>query len=326
MHLKHILYTLPLAVLLGAGPAEEFPQAEIWNGIVRAKLYLPDSEKGYYRGTRFDWSGNMPELEYNGHTYFGQWFRQYNPTLHDAIMGPVEAFSPVGYDEAKVGENFLMIGVGMLAKPQEDRYFFANKYQIVNVGTWAVNTKPQQVDFHHVLKDKDYSYDYTKTVALTDGKAELVLSHTLKNTGKKPIESQVYNHNFFILDKQPVGPDYVTTFSFEPSGDAGRTAAHGKIQGNQIIFNKQLVRGEHLQFESMEGFSNDAKDYDIRIENRRTGAAVRITSDRPLSKLAFWSPSTTICPEPYIHVKVDPGETFTWKIIYQFYTWESTVK
>lgn len=320
MYLKRILYVLPLAVLLGAGPAEEFPQAEITNGIVRAKIYLPDAKKGYYRGTRFDWSGNMPELEANGHTYFGQWFRRYDPTLHDAIMGPVEAFSPVGYDEAAVGENFLVIGVGMLAKPEEDRYFFANKYQIVDAGSWKVKKKSSQVEFRHVLKGDAYAYDYTKTVALTQGKAELVLSHTLKNTGKKTIESQVYNHNFFMLDNQPTGPDYVTTLTFEPSGDAGRTAARGRLEGKQILYNKPLERGEHLQFESLVGFSDVAKDYDITIENRKTGAAVRITSDRPLSKLAFWSPATTICPEPFIHVKVEPGETFTWTINYQFYS------
>jgi hypothetical protein len=41
-----------------------FPRAEIGNGVLTAKPYLPDSENGYYRGTRFDWPGNMPSLEY----------------------------------------------------------------------------------------------------------------------------------------------------------------------------------------------------------------------------------------------------------------------
>src|SRR5258708_4754985 len=86
-------------LIIGAKKVDQFPQAEISNGIIKARLYLPDAANGYYRGSRFDWSGVMPELEYKGHTYFGKWFEEYSPTLHDAIMGPVEAFSPVGYDE-----------------------------------------------------------------------------------------------------------------------------------------------------------------------------------------------------------------------------------
>ena len=59
---------------------EEVPQAEITNGIIKAKFYLPDAEKGYYRATRFDWSGVTPSLEYRGHQYFDQWNQSpYNP-------------------------------------------------------------------------------------------------------------------------------------------------------------------------------------------------------------------------------------------------------
>src|SRR4051812_15019199 len=102
------LYTILglLSALAFAGrPGEPFPEARIKNGLISARLYLPDTAKGYYRGSRFDWSGVMPELEYHGHSYFGQWFEKYGPTLHDAIMGPVEDYYPIGYEEAKVGES-----------------------------------------------------------------------------------------------------------------------------------------------------------------------------------------------------------------------------
>jgi hypothetical protein len=72
----------------------------------------------------------------------------------------------------------------------------------------------------------------------------------------------------------------------------------------------------------LQGFSNSAKDYDIRVENHKTGAAVRITSDQPLSRLAFWSTSITLCPEPYINISVKPGEKFSWNFYYEFYTCE----
>jgi hypothetical protein len=49
----------------------DFPKAVLSNGSVQAVVYLPDAQKGYYRSTRFDWSGVVPCLAYKGHTYFG---------------------------------------------------------------------------------------------------------------------------------------------------------------------------------------------------------------------------------------------------------------
>lgn len=304
---------------ISAKPLDLFPETKITNGLVNIHFYLPDAKDGYYRGSRFDWSGVIPELEYKGHTYFGQWFEKYSPTLHDAIMGPVEDFYPVGYDEAKTGENFLKIGIGMVAKPQESKYFIATPYQIVNPGIWKIKKKSDQVEFIHELNDKGYAYEYRKIVQLIKGKPEMVLSHSLKNTGKQPIETNVYDHNFFVMDQQPIGKDYVVTFPFNLTGEAEGTGDFGKIQGNQIIFQKELVKNEHLFYKSLQGFGTSTKDYDIKIENHKTGAAVRITSDQPLSKLVFWSAPKTLCPEPYIHIKINPGETFKWKIYYQFY-------
>jgi len=56
-----------ICLFLACGPgalvAADFPRAEISNGSVRAKLYLPDPDNGYYRATRFDWSGVISSLE-----------------------------------------------------------------------------------------------------------------------------------------------------------------------------------------------------------------------------------------------------------------------
>ncbi|MDX2249494.1 MAG: hypothetical protein SF052_22110 [Bacteroidia bacterium] len=296
-----------------------FPEAEISNGLIQARLYLPDANTGYYRGSRFDWAGVIPELSYKGHTYFSQWFGKYSPTLHDAIMGPVEAFSPVGYEEAAPGENFLLVGIGMAEKPVEPKYFFTTPYKIINNGNWKVKKKPDQITFSQTLSDEVYAYKYVKTVQLTKGKPEMVLAHSLKNTGSKTIETSVYNHNFFQMDNQPIGPDYVVSFPFQLTVDPGEKTVLGEIKGNQILFAKELTGNEHLFYRTLQGYSDRAEDYDIKIENHKTGAAVRITCDQPLSKFVFWSAPKTICPEPYIHLKIEPGETVTWKILYEFY-------
>ncbi|MDQ2863738.1 MAG: hypothetical protein M3R50_08865 [Bacteroidota bacterium] len=294
------------------------PEATITNGLIHAHLYLPDAEDGYYRGSRFDWSGVISGLEYKGHEFYGQWFPKYAPTIHDAIMGPVEDFLPVGYEDAKPGENFLKIGIGMLMRPDTSRYSIVPPYKIINPGTWDVKTKRNKVEFVHILNDTFYSYQYKKTVELAKGKPELILSHTLKNTGKKVIETIVYDHNFLTLDKKTTGPGFTVTFPFNLTGEGGNEEL-ATIKGNEIIFQNELVKNEHVYYTVLNGYGDSAKDYDIKVENKNTGIGVRITSDRPLSKLAFWSISTTVCPEPFIKINIKPGEEFSWKIVYDYY-------
>ena len=59
--------------LLAAGPPQivalEPPKAEISNGQIRAVVYLPDAQSGFYRSTRFDWSGIVGSLKFGGHEY-----------------------------------------------------------------------------------------------------------------------------------------------------------------------------------------------------------------------------------------------------------------
>lgn len=313
-------YLLISALAFSAISLAQIPQADISNGIIKAKFYLPDAENGYYRSTRFDWSGNMPVLEYNGHSYFGQWFSKYSPEIHDVIMGPVEELIALDYAETKPGDNFVKIGVGVLNKPDDKPYTFSRLYTVVNAGKWSVKKKSDNIVFKHDLKDKVYSYKYEKTVSLTKGKPELVLHHILKNTGTKTIETSVYDHNFFVIDNQPIGPDFIIKFPFNLSGTGQGVGVLAELKENTIQFLRIVNDGETVFCGDIKGYGPDAKDYDIRIENRKTGAGVRITCDQPFQKLNYWNCATTLCPEPYIKIKAEPGKSVEWTIKYEFYS------
>jgi hypothetical protein len=68
------------------------------------------------------------------HTYFGVWFKRYDPLLNDSITGAVEEFrssdglSSINYDEAKPGDLFLKPGVGVLRKVDVSPYKFGFAY------------------------------------------------------------------------------------------------------------------------------------------------------------------------------------------------------
>lgn len=312
-----------LLVVLCCGliSSDNFPQTTISNGLIEARLYLPDAATGYYRGTRFDWSGVVDRLEFKGHNYFGQWFEKYDPKLHDAFMGPVEEFSALGFDEAPVGGAFLRIGVGSLVKPDDKNFSFAKTYEIENPGTWKVRKFRDKVEFTHTLTDAaGYSYIYKKTVRLAAGRPAMVLEHSLTNTGQKSIETSVYNHNFFMIDQVPTGPDVKISFPFEITAEGKGFGTVADTKNKAIIFNKELPKNEYVYTAGVQGFKNTADDYDISIENLKTNAGVRITGDVPMEKLVFWACSTTSCPEPYIRIAAKSGEKVSWKIEYEFYT------
>ena len=329
-----------------AAVAAEPPATSIANGMVRARLYLPDTENGYYRGSRFDWSGSVASLETNGHTYFGVWFPRYDPKLHDSITGPVEDYAPLNYTESKPGETFVKIGIGVLNRPDEAQYRFSNPYELLDAGKWSVRTGPDFVEYRQELADakSGYAYVYTKTVRLTAGKPQMTIEHNLRNTGAKPIATNVYNHGFFMLDSQPTGPEITVTFPFEVKATRDMNGL-AEAKGNQIVYLKTLEDnasgsgapaggaapgaarggspgrgGRQAASTLIEGFGADPKDFDIRIENHKTGAGVRITGDRPLWRINFWSVRTTVCPEAYVEVKADPGKETSWRLIYDFYT------
>ena len=313
--------SLLLAVALACAAAD-YPEARISNGVLRATLLLPDARNGYYRGTRFDWSGAISSLQFKGHEYFGKWFDRYDPKIHDAIMGPVEEFLTngmgLGYQEAKPGESFVKIGVGAIRKPEEPSFQQFHTYDIVDNGKWTIHKTADAVEFTQELSDtRGYAYIYKKTVRLAPG-PELVLEHSLRNTGKKAIATSVYEHNFYMLDHQPVGPDYSVRFPFEIHTLAD---LHGvaEARGKDFIYLKELPEGQSAAT-PMEGFGETPRDYDIRVENRKAGIGVRQTSDRPIAKLYFWSIRTTVCPEAFIDLKAEPGQEVKWRIRYEFYT------
>ncbi|QJW90885.1 hypothetical protein HNV11_16620 [Spirosoma taeanense] len=301
-------------------PLAEWPQAELSNGLIQTILYLPDARQGYYQGTRFDWSGAFKSLSHQGHSYVDQWFENYNPKTHDAINGPVEEFTPLGYADAKPGDLFVKIGVGALRKASDKPYAFAAPYDVADYGQWRVKTRKDRVEFRHELADAGgYGYDYTKTVRLTKGKPELVLEHRLKNTGQKLIETSVYNHNFFVIDKEPTGPQIAVRFPFDVKAEGKGFGSIIHARGSSLMYSDELKKGEQVYSAGLKGFGPTSSDYDIRIENLKTGAGVRATSDQPLEKLVFWACSTTSCPEPYIHLRAEPGQEVKWTITYTFY-------
>ena len=261
------------------------------------------------------------------------------------MVGPGEEFNTdgaaVGFADAQPGGTFVKIGVGTLRKPlageapdpprptppagrgplNPDRYDHSRTYQIVDPGKWTVKKNKDSVDFTHELADDadGYGYVYHKTIRLLAGKPQLVIEHTLRNTGAKPIQTTVYNHNFFTLDGEGPSEGLTITVPYQIQSPRPPTQGLLETRGNQLVYLKTLADKDRGTG-TLAGFGDTAKDYDIRVENKKIGAGYHVIGDRPLSNVALWSIRTVMAVEPYIAMSIDPGKEFTWALTYDYFT------
>ncbi len=336
-----VVVALPVSILLslliGARPSAtaDPPQAEISNGQITAKMYLPDAENGYYRSTRFDWSGAIYSLAYKGHEFYGVWYDRIDPEVVNwvfqgseivsgpcsALAGPVNEFeTPLGWDEAQPGGSFIKLGVGVLRRG-DGRYNRFVPYDVLDPGKWTVTKKEDSVEFTQELSAPDlgWAYVYHKVVRLEKGKPVLVIEHSMRNTGKRAIHSNVYNHHFMVMDKQPPGPDFTIRVPFEISATRPPSGEMAEVRENEIVYLRPLA-GQDQVAVGFQGFGDTAADHEVIIENKKTGTGVGIVGNRPLIRTMLWSIRTVLAVEPYIAVDIQPGGEFTWRDTMEYYT------
>jgi hypothetical protein len=359
------------SLLLAADP----PSADISNGVIKAKICLPDQQNGFYRSTRFDWSGVVCHMEYKGKVFYSPWWYKLDLMTYDfdyddkgvisapftAMAGPGEEFNsqggPLNFADAPFGGTFIKIGVGVLRKPKEgepsipprplraappaaaagggigapagggrgaqggpDRYDHSRVYEIVDPGRWTVRKSRDSVEFTQEIDDKadGYGYVYKKILRLVPGKPEMMIGHSLKNTGAKPIVGTVYNHNMFTPDGGGPNKGLAVTFPFKVASIRPPAAGLIEVRDNQLVYLKTLVDRDRGTA-SPAGFGDTAKDYDFRVEDKQSGVGYHVVGDKPLTSITVWSISTVQAVEPYISYSIDPGKEYDWTLRYDYF-------
>jgi hypothetical protein len=300
--------------------AQDYPSVELSNKFVKMKLYIPDAETGFYRGTRFDWSGMISSLEYNGHEYFGEWRPTRDPLGSSDVTGPVDGYLAPGpgYDEAHAGGEFIRIGIGALVKPDEKDYRPFSTYTIIDNGNWTIKSRKDWIEFRHEIKrETGYAYLYKKRISLLKDKPGFLIKYSLKNKGSKLIETDQFNHNFFMIDHTASGPAFQVRFPFEPIPDSTERNRPGvaELTKDGIKFNSEIA--ERDVWVAIKGFGQDPKDNHFVLTNTLTGAGVQVQGDKPLYKLIFWATKNAVSPETFIYLKIPPGKKERWSSEYR---------
>jgi hypothetical protein len=336
------LLSFPLASAASDDPAD-YPHRVLRNDTgMRVMVMLPDAEKGFYRGTRFDWSGHIAQAKYKGHTFFGLWRTPHDPKNFEHGVGPTDEFgiqNPPGYEAAKPGEPFLKVGVGLLKRIDEKPYHFATTYPVLNGGQWSMafggNRGGEMVSFQHELRtDHDWGYRYGKSIRLIDDQPAFTLDRSLKNIEGNDIKTASYNHNFIRIDDELIGPSYELELSDELQAEV---EAPAKFDGRKLMFTGKVEKPLMIYFKGQPRRTEKASaekgrrspirftarpSFDVTITNRRTGGQIVIEHGFDVSELRLWVTSTAICPEPFIKVDLAPAQSMSWITTYRLGTVE----
>ncbi|MBP5571461.1 MAG: hypothetical protein J6X39_02190 [Bacteroidales bacterium] len=231
----------------------------------RLSLSLHHPTDGFYLGTRFDRGGVFDSILLDGIELAGRWFERYDPYMHDAVCGPAEEFTVLPFEGL-----LLKIGVGLL-KDDGQPYDRFKLYEISDPGVWEAEASSDSICFKHHLEGV---YDYQKEIVLT-GPNSFEIRHRLDSL--VPIETEVYNHNFFTMGSELVGDSRRVDLPFAPVGPGGM-------------------------------------QYAVRISDGPL--AVNISGDVPVVRTLLWANQRVACPEPYNKVRAYPGKPFTWNLKY----------
>jgi len=298
---------------------ENYKHVKLSNGKLDITIVLPDQNVGFYRATRFDWSGMIADIRYKSHTFVQPWKSPHEPENTENAIGTAEEFrEPLGYEEAKIGGGFIKIGVGILEKPQENEYIYGRSYKIIKPGTWKIEKLPGGISFEQELtSDSGYGYLYKKQIIFEKKSPVFTISHILKNTGQKAFSTTHYCHNFFIIDGWPIGKGYTLSFPFQikPKGDLLGIV---ETKENQIIFLKGFQPGQAL-CSLFEGFGPGSVSNQVSIKNATDRTGIEIIGDKSLEWINLYAVTTTLCIEPGIRIKLQPGENFSWVNRYRFF-------
>jgi hypothetical protein len=310
----------PVGNLLASAPV-----VTLSNGQITAKVARIDAARGFYNGTRFDQAGVVTSLTLNGKDFYGPWFERTAPDVLDytyvgddivagpdsAISGPVEEFAPLDF-EPKPG-LFIKPGVGLLYQPDTAPYDHYRHYRILDAGERSTRVTKTAVTFTQTLRGLGYGYVYEKTLSLVPGKPQLLITHRLRNTGQKAINTSVYDHNFLRIT--PGNGGVSVTFPFAPTAANPPPPDLMRIQGNTLAYLRPMANKERISF-LVTGFGKTSADYDFTVAGE--GASVRVQGDHPVTRLNIFSVDRVQSVEPYIAIDLVPGAEKSWTYMYTF--------
>jgi len=308
----------------------------------RLKVEVAQPGTVYHR-TRFDWSGLITQVTLDGsHTFCVP--EDHDPAKGTGGIGLCAEFGiekAIGYVDAKPGEPFPKLGIGLLKRPQDANYRFFVDHEIASLFPIEIEILPNQARFVvEPLECRGYAVRLTKTLSVNEN--WLTIAYHLENRGSQPVHTHEYCHNFIGIDNQPVGVDYRLSMPYAVTLERNRAAFRGflppllrrvtpdfvldwlvkRMAGSSVV----SVNGSEIGWKAAPkgafycrplGFFQ-TEQAQWSLVHTPSAVAVREYDDFLPARVVLWGAGHVISPEVYIDIDVEPGESQAWTRRYEF--------
>lgn len=298
-----------------------------------------------YRGTRFDWTGFVTQVTLDGsHTFcIAESLVEGQGTGGIGLCNEFGYDMPIGFRGAQPADGFPKLGIGLLQRGDQKEYNFFKPYPILQQFPIQVALAADAVIFTvEPLETRGYAARLVKKVSVHENWLEI--HSRLENTGKEPITTNEYYHNFMAIDEKRIGPEYRLSFAqpveFEdtshlmrsfvpwwmrilPKGLVNRVVGMSVTQMESIL----AVKDNGVTWER-----NPSGPFYVRLKNlakteapqwellhQPSGVGMREVDDFAPMRLAVWGVEHVVSAEVFVLIEVAPGASFEWTRRYEFF-------
>lgn len=278
-----------------------------------------DLPQEHYQGSRFDWTGKIKQVYFQGIPLCIT--EKNNPNADEHLFGKgfYNEFgidTALGFEEADIGEWFHKIGIGLLRKNESD-YFFFKEFEI-KPAEFSVSHSSDRIEISTVSEFLNgYAYELNKKIELKN--SGFLISYQLKNTGEKEIVTDEYIHNFLALHKPMNNANYSLKFPFPISIklQSGNLNPENVELGKDFLHLKKSPEKEFF-YDNLSDSKRVTGTWTLTDHNQKIG--ISESADFEVSKINLWGTSHVISPELFHQISLSPGSSTDWARTYDIFS------
>ncbi len=276
------------------------------NNSLRVDLLDPANPEEITRqGTRYCWGGYIWQVHdaRRGPLISGPEYPKPDPTPFNG-QGLPESFRHRARDGTPLtwsGSTGLGVGIGVLAAGEKDAVSLATP------SAWTVSRFPDHLIFQTRQAAAGLSYELTRKVELVD--REIGSYNQLTNVGEVPLVLHWFAHPFWSLTgnrARVVLPAGTTV----PDNAGFALAADGTL-----TFKRPFVTKDDNQF-ALLTLPKD-RPLTVAVDHPQLTRVTFATSFVP-NECPVWANAHTVSVEPYLHLRLAPGESRHWHLKHGF--------